>query len=107
MRLLYVLLDNVAYLLWVNSVFFKQMILFLVGGNFKNVLKISGQENSFSLRKAIGLNNIGSLLLTATLVVLCKVVSKVVNFIRNDPRLWKEIILLWKHFVHAHQVPRQ
>lgn len=68
------------------------------------MLQVSRQKNAFALAKTIWFDDVGRFAAIRPCQILDEVVSEVCTFSRQNPCLWKEVVLCWKVFLHLHQV---
>lgn len=78
----------------------------MVHGDFANHVDRPREENAFALTERVWLYDVRHFVLLV-LIVMRPVVPEVGELTRQQPRLGKEVVFLWKHFVHAHQVSGQ
>jgi hypothetical protein len=66
---------------------------------FWNIFHFFGYKNSFTLGRGVRLDDQGALPF-----LIFQEILKVESFIRGDPGFRKEIILIWKDFLHQFEV---
>lgn len=68
----------------------------------KNMVYISGQENSLALTQTIWFHDIGNSLAGAVIQITDPVVPQICRFIRQHPSLWEKVVLLRELLIHTH-----